>query len=190
MARLADLLVPALVLATGCTLHFGGDDTGGDDTCDLGGAGDQAEPPAPNELRNPETLRCENYGYTGCEPGCPCPLVLDVPIPTWGACGHACEALAETDCVLATECRAAYDWDCWTNDAPCPALTPFIGCFPTDQQGPISGGTCEGLDSWSCSMHNDCVALHSEQCNGSECWLQFRECVTEPTPPPECGDCG
>jgi len=180
--RLAYLLVP-VVLASGCTLHFSDDTGDDDDTCVGGGGAD----PAPQDLRNPETLVCEDFGFGGgCEPGCPCPRldVVDVPIPTWGVCGHACEALGETDCAIATECRAAYDWGCWTNDAICPLETPFLGCFPTDQQGPISGGACEGLDSWSCSMHNDCIALHTEQCSGAECWLQFRECVTEPAPPP------
>jgi hypothetical protein len=182
MPRLAYLLVPLVLAASGCTLHFS-DDTGDDDTCDLAGA-----EPAPNELRNPQTLTCESFGYGGCEPGCPCPA-LDVPIPTWGVCGHACETLGETDCVLAAECRAAYDWGCWTNDSICPLETPFLGCYPTDQQGPVGGGGCEGLDSWSCSMHNDCIALHTEQCTPTQCWLEFRECVSEPTPPP-CGDCG
>lgn len=190
MRRLAYLLVLAIAAgAGGCTLHFGGDDTGddvGDDTC-------TPPPGAPQEQRNPETLQCESFGGGECLPGCPCPLLQDVPVPTWGVCGSSCEALDPTACELTAGCRAIYDDFCYTHDALCPLPDPFLGCYPTDQQGPIEGGGCAGLDSWSCSMHDDCIALHTETCSGGTCWQQFIECVDEPPPPcgadgaPPCG---
>jgi len=190
MLRLACLV--SLVLGAGaCTLHFGGDDTG-DDVCNP--PPNQQVPAAPLDLRNPETLECQSFAEPSyCPPGCPCELDTTtdaVPIPTWGWCSSTCDGLAPDACMAAAECRAAYDYNCWVNDALCPLETPFLGCFPVDQSGPVSGGSCVGLDSWSCSLHNDCLALHTQQCTGSgptqTCWQQFIECVPEPMPTP-CG---
>lgn len=185
MLRLACIV--SLALASGaCTLHFGGDDTG-DDACP---PGEPEAPGAPLELRDPSTLQCQSFGGGGyCDERCPCPLdeAADaVPIPSWGYCYSPCEGLAQADCFAAAECRAVFDHGCWTNDSICPLETPFLGCYPVDQSGPIAGGGCDGLDAWSCSMHNDCIALHTEQCSGDtrDCWQQFIACDDEPAPLP------
>jgi hypothetical protein len=189
MRRLAVVVFLALSTAA-CTLHFGGDDTG-DDACPPGPA---AEPPGAGlDLRDPSTLECQSFGDYTCDPRCPC-AELDqnndaVPIPSWGMCNSACEGLAESDCRLAGECRAIYDYACYTGDGPCTLEVPYLGCYPVDQSGPVTGGTCLGLDAWSCSMHNDCIALHTEQCSGDtrDCWQQFIECGPELQPDPPCG---
>jgi hypothetical protein len=197
MHRLAYLVIA--VAATGCTLHFG-DDTG-DDGCPLNTRGNDQAVPIQQQL-NPETLQCEAYYGNTCDPRCgPCDTTgQDArPAPTWAYCGDACEALGETDCLLATACRATYDYACFTGRGPCTALTPFLGCYGTDQNGPIQGA-CTGLGAQQCSEHNDCIALHSPQCSGdtAECWEQFIECrgegvfCYEPVvcdiPPPPCTD--
>ena len=187
MRRLA--VVVFLALSTGaCTLHFGGDDTG-DDACPPG----EAAPPAPLDLRDPSTLECQSFGSEVCDPRCPCALDDSndaVPIPTWGWCDSPCEGLAESDCFAAAECRAVFDYGCWTRDSICPLETPFLGCYPVDQSGPIGGGGCDGLDAWTCSVHNDCIALHTQQCSGdtTDCWQQFIACDDEPPTPCGAGD--
>lgn len=200
MLRLAYVLIA--VVATGCTLHFG-DDAPGDD-CPRGdsayddGSDGALEAPLP-DLLNPETLQCETFGY-GCDSRCgPCDLEDPAPTPTWAYCGNGCEGLGEADCWNATQCRATYDYNCYTGDGPCEALVPFLGCYGTDQNGPIEGA-CSGLSAQECSRHNDCIALHTPQCSGNtaECWQQFVECrgenvtcwgpVTCTTPAPGCDD--
>jgi hypothetical protein len=47
-----------------------------------------------------------------------------------------------------------------------PNQRTFYGCWAVDQTGPIEGGGCEGLDAWSCSQHDDCVAIHDNTCDG------------------------
>ena len=190
MLRLAYLGVAAVLAAGagGCNLHLGddgdddacGDDYDGDDVRPLEGE-DSLEAPLP-ELLNPETLQCETYGYGYCDPcyeDCPDIPADPVPVPTWAYCNGACDALAEADCRLATECRATYDYGCYTGTGPCSALTPFLGCHGVDMTGPVDGGGCVGLDAQDCSRHNDCLALHSLQCNEDGCWQQFIECRDE-----------
>jgi hypothetical protein len=102
------------------------------------------------------------------------------PIPTWGDCNSYCRALDEAACLDATACRLTYDWACYTGDGPCTLEDPFIGCYPVDQTGPVSGGVCDGLDSWTCSQHDDCAALHTQQCYpDGTCYQQFRACVAQ-----------
>ena len=171
-------------MLAGCSLTFGGDDGGGDDGCleTQGGDSNGLEAPAP-ELLNPETLRCESW-YTGCDSRCgPCPDGDTRPAPTWAYCYSGCEGMDETQCHATTACRAVYDYACFTGDGPCTAEVPYIGCYGTDQTGPIQG-VCVGLDAWTCSQHDDCIALHTPQCSGtdtSDCWQQFVECRDEAT---------
>jgi hypothetical protein len=188
MLRLAYLGVAAVLAAgaAGCNLNLG--DDGGDDACNYddvpqSGSEDSLEAPAP-ELLNPETLQCEPQTYGGCDP-CydECDATADqadpIPPKTWAYCGTGCEGLAELDCLAATECRATYDHGCYTGDGPCTAEVPYLGCYGVDMTGPIEGGGCTGLGAQDCSRHNDCLALHSTQCAGEECWQQFVECRDE-----------
>lgn len=170
----------ALVVASsGCSLYFG-DDTGStpDATCYLDGGA----PDAGLGMRNPETLQCEFTNWPGgCDPACgPCPLADNAdqaPLPPWGACGSPCELLPEQDCLNSNECRAAYDYACFTGDGECSSLQPFLGCYSLSQF--FNTGACEGLGSWDCSARADCVALHSLVCSGGACWQQFVSCVSE-----------
>jgi hypothetical protein len=174
--------VALAMVAGGCTLDFGGDD---EPPClDSPAAGDERDElgaPVP-ELLNPETLLCESFGGGGCNPACgPCDQPPAEPTPTWAYCG-TCQGIDEVTCLEASGCRAVYDYACYTGDGPCTALQPYIGCYGTDQTGPIQG-SCAGLDAFSCSQHDDCLALHEPQCSGdpNDCWAQFIECRDETT---------
>lgn len=154
------LLVVALATLTvpGCALFF--DD--GDD-CSYGGGA--AEPAIDPGLRNPETGRCEYFGGGG---GDVCgdyggPSADQEPglgaLPDWGLCQSECTGLDEQSCQDAAGCRAAYVSDCPAN-ADCDGVTyAFFECWQVSQSGPIQG-TCDGLDAWECSRHDDCVAQH------------------------------
>ena len=128
MLRLACIV--SLALASGaCTLHFGGGDDGGDDSCPPTEA-DEA-PGAPLELRDPSTLLCESFGGGGggyCDDRCPCALddaeSDPVPIPSWGYCYSPCDGLTEDTCRLASECRAVYNWGCLDQRQHLPAREP------------------------------------------------------------------
>ncbi|MEZ4403883.1 MAG: hypothetical protein R3B06_27920 [Kofleriaceae bacterium] len=174
---LAFVLV-TVAASAGCSLYFPGDDDPG--TCT------PVDPPAPLELRNPETLQCDNYGGgPWCDPACgPCPLAEtadQAPAPPWGVCASGCEGLDEFTCLTRAECRVTYDYDCFTNDRQCSLLTAYVGCFALSQTG---GGdqACAGLDSWTCSSRHDCAALHSQVCDPQSrvCWQQFIECAVAP----------
>lgn len=179
---LRSLGLAALLAATGCSLYWDDGDDADDSTIDAGQVCGAPIPGAPLDLRNPDNLQCVSFGGGDCPPGCPCPLADgtadQAPAPPWGVCGGPCDVLGEAACLGAAECRAAYDYDCWTGNGPCTALQPFIGCFALSLSS--NTGACEGLDSWSCSARNDCVALHKQVCDASgACWPQFFECRTE-----------
>ena len=153
MRRLS-LVLPFLLLA-GCDLYW---NTGDDDPCLYDGRG------APDiwegqNLRNPDSGQCEiiGGGQQPCDSQCgPC-AELDVatpPIPDWGACFSACDSLGPDDCLAAAGCRAVYLDDAST------ALTDFLGCWATAPSGPIEGGSCVGLDAYTCSRHDDCTATY------------------------------
>ena len=99
-------------------------------------------------------------------------------------------------CIGTSACRTAYDHACLLTDGPCPALTPFLGCYPVDTSGPVQG-VCEGLDVWECSRHDDCLATYSPgpSCSdgfdndgdgviddSDECTKEFRLCMPELNP--------
>jgi hypothetical protein len=176
--RLALLAVTSLALG-GCTLDFGG---GGDDQClpvPASATGHQDLAPLPS-LVNPETLECESFSPGNCNPACgDCPPGPE--IPTWAFCG-TCSGVDEATCLAATGCRAVYDYNCYTGMGPCTAEVPYLGCFGTDQTGPIHGA-CNGLDAFECSQHDDCIALHSvDACPAdTSCLEGFVECVNETT---------
>jgi len=175
--RAALLAVTCLALG-GCTLDLFG---GGDDQCTgldtRGNNTDLAPLPA---LVNPETLTCETFDPPGCDPSCgPCDPGPDVP--TWAYCG-TCSGTDEANCLQATGCRAIYDYNCYTGTGPCTLEVPYLGCYGTDQTGPIHGA-CNGLNAFECSQHDDCIALHSQaECPAdASCEAEFVECVNETT---------
>lgn len=179
--RVALLIVTgiALGLLSGCTLDlFGGGDDGGCTELDTrGNNSDLAPLPA---LLNPETLACETFNPSGCDPACgPCDPPDD--IPTWAYCG-TCTGSDEATCLVATGCRAVYDYACYTGDGPCTAEVPYLGCYGTDLTGPIHGA-CDGLGAFECSQHDDCIALHSTaNCPAdTSCVAEFVQCVNETT---------
>jgi hypothetical protein len=125
----------------------------------------------PYELLDPSNLTCQDFGSTQCTQGAADQLA--VPIPTWGLCASQCRSLDESACLGASGCRTVYDWACYTGDGPCTAEVAYAGCYPVDQSGPVQG-SCDNLDAWSCSQHDDCIALHDSN-NG----LWFVSCVPE-----------
>lgn len=167
-----------LALAPACTISWGGDD---DVICPLeADDGNGISAPLPG-LLNPWNLQCEYYGGgTGCSGA---EEADRAPPPTWGSCDSTCGGLDETTCIATAACRTAYDHNCLLTDGPCPALTPFLGCFPVDTTGPVQG-ICEGLDAFECSRHDNCLATYNES-NGLR---QFQLCLPELAP--QCGDCG
>jgi hypothetical protein len=173
----------ALLLTPACVIHWGGDDD--DIICPLNAEddGEGFAAPAPG-LRNPFNLQCEFFGGGGgCRGGLEGEADL-APVPTWGQCESTCDFLAENECIATSACRTAYDHNCLLTDGPCPALTPFIGCFPVDTTGPVQG-SCEGLDAQECSRHDNCLSTYTVDSGGVR---QFSLCMPELTP--ECGDCG
>jgi hypothetical protein len=177
MRPIAALAALAL-LAPGCAIYFpDGDD---DDDCEWGG-GDQpppdgdgeGAPEAPTGLRNPSTGQCEYYGGGGGGGGCNDPCGCDdtpdegepAPLPSWGYCDGYCTGLDEQTCLATAGCRGGYIETCPTA-GPCDLATQrsFYECWQVDQTGPIQG-SCENLDAWSCSVHDDCVAVHHDTCN-------------------------
>jgi hypothetical protein len=141
---------------SGCLLYF---DDGGK-SCDL--PADFAEP-AP--LRNPQTLTCDSFGGSQCDPSCgPCPPALEsqdlAPIPSWGSCGSFCEGLDEGSCALEASCRVVKDIHCAIGDVPC--ATDFLGCFPTDNITDRLQPCALNTDGDSCSRNAACTAFHRQ----------------------------
>lgn len=178
-------LAVLLALVPACTIHWGGDD-------DIICPGGEEEPGRDPGLVNPYTLVCETFGGGGggCGRGTPCPAADTnnesdaIAFPSWGSCASSCIGLTETQCIATPACRTTYDYACLFTDGPCPALTPFLGCYPVDTTGPVNGTSCEGLDAWECSRHDDCLGAYSPD-------VGFRQCAPEPVPecPPNT-DCG
>ncbi|HTM19895.1 MAG TPA: hypothetical protein VL172_05290 [Kofleriaceae bacterium] len=193
MTRLGLLLVPVLI-STGCNI-YGGDD----DDCDYGGGAAIAV-----ELRNPYTGLCEVGTGGG---GNPCdPTYTDEAPPTddWAMCYGSCEGLDEQTCLATPACRGAYVSNCAEWQGCSEQTYTFFQCWGTAPSGPIEGGSCEGLDAYSCSLHDDCVAHHfaSSSCGntdpngGADCAPttdpynvgNFESCGPEPTVDQGCFD--
>ena len=168
--RLALAAALLLSAASGCVFYSD------DDDCQYGGGvqtdGEGAAYYDPG-LRNPETGQCEFFGGGG-GGGCgdPCTPCEDVPtgedrapLPTWGYCESQCTGLGEAACVDTSGCRAIYTSSCIDQD--CADVPVYVDCWSTDMQGPIQGGGCEGLDAFSCSLHDDCAAVHYSSCGGA-----------------------
>jgi len=172
----------ALMMTSGCVLVF--DDGGDDDVCLAG-----AEPAlAPAPLRNPDTLTCDSFGG-GCVPECgPCPaLAADLaPIPSWGACGSACEALSEGECEKDAGCRVVKDAACAVSGT---CTTDFLGCFPTDQFSDPATDCFAARDGSTCSRSAGCTAYHRSP-SGLEPPVSrsFAMCAPEGVDPGSCYD--
>jgi hypothetical protein len=193
---LALAFTASLVASAGCDLYFGGDD---DDECAYGGADvpTGGAPQLPEGYRNPQTGQCEYLGGGGggwCDPNCgPCPTDSNEAagaLPSWGMCQSSCTGLDEGSCLDAPGCRAAYIDDCPPGAPATCDMTWYYECWAVDQTGPVQG-SCEGLDAYSCSMHDDCISVHDNACNnpgtdpnGDQAWCGlgwFRRCADEPT---------
>lgn len=152
MRRLACAVV---VLLSGCDLYFT-DGDGDDDPCVYPATGVEGDVAPANELRNPYTGECEPFGYPyPCDGVCgPCPPTgAEIAQPDWGSCYSSCEGLAETACLAAPGCFAAYT-EYPTEDR----AAEFRGCWQTAPSGPISSGSCANLDAQECSRHDNCTA--------------------------------
>lgn len=208
---LTAFLASALIPAMGCNLYFSGGDGDPPCEEWGGGSGGGAEAPdAPNLLRNPETGVCEDFGWGGpgpfpCDSVCgPCAGSTEpgttppnpqpdgsgsgddegdsagleqadpVPQPTWGQCDSYCTGLEEGSCLATQGCRGIYAEG--VNEAP----GEYLECWATDQNN--SGIVdCEGLDAYSCSTSDACVAVHEFACDDwgkpSPDGFQEPECV-------------
>jgi hypothetical protein len=152
-------LSSSLLVSSGCDFYFGDDDD-----CDYGDYEGDAPEPYPSEyLRNPESGQCEWFGGGGgypCDDACgPCYDTAGdreggaAYSPGWAFCDGYCETLDEVTCWATSGCRGAYI------EGATGELS-FYQCWGTDQSGPIQGGGCDGLDAYSCSLHDDCIAVH------------------------------
>ena len=193
MNRLAYLFLFVLCLpAAGCQIYFGGDDDDDQPQPDAGCYLPVARVPLPPDppLRNPYTGGCEYWGGGG--GGCGGDDGFDPTRPSkpdYGLCyGTVCDGLDEETCASADACRGIY-YDFGNGQGE------FAACWPTAPSGPIAGGGCEGLDAYSCSLHNDCSAVHEPGCfGGGDCIepTEFRYCTPEAAtpPPPACATLG
>ncbi len=193
MRRLFICLALSTALASaGCSLYFGGDDD--DDICTFGG--DAPQPGTPAGYVNPTTGECEYFGGGGgwCDPRCDSACASEgavadeaVAQPSWAMCESSCTGLDEQTCLDTPGCRAGYVDECSTGGC----APQFRECWATDQTGPVQGGTCEGLDAWECSRHDDCIAVHSGcasdpagNADRIACPIgNFDRCAAEPTTP-------
>jgi hypothetical protein len=156
------LLVVCLLL-TGCDLYLGGDDTG-DDVCnvDYGGGGGGPD----YQYRDPTTAQCSSFGGGGCD----CYGCADTaPIPDWGSCQSVCSELTESDCATTPGCYSA-----WLVGGD---TTMYWDCFQTAPSGPVAG-SCDGLDAYACSRHDNCRAYYSSNAGSTK----FDFCSDEPDP--------
>jgi hypothetical protein len=188
--RLLSCTALLVALAPGCVFFSD------DDDCRYGLAGSGTDRvPVPGQ-RNPETGVCEYFGGGGGGGGCgdpcyPCPAgegSAQAAPPTWGYCESQCTGLDESSCAAASGCRVIYV-NPFYNDGP----PVYAECWSTDMTGPIQGGSCEGLDATTCSMHDDCSAVHNQACEGGApepCPTgAFAYCTDEAGGDPRTGTC-
>lgn len=160
-------LLCLLVLVSGCDLYW----NHGDDDCKVYPyEGDIAPSPG---YRNPNTGQCEGWGWGGCDDPCaPCPAYDQLggagAQPDWASCQSACTGLAEGACLAQAGCQASYDLS--GSDAD------YAGCYETAPSGPVSTGTCAGLDAHECSRHDNCSSYYIPGPPGS-----FARCEAETT---------
>jgi hypothetical protein len=173
LRSLASLALLAVAFGPGCQFYFGDDDDGG---C--------AAILRPElDLLNPTTLTCQYFG--GGSDGCNFADSTPALAVDWATCESGCLGLAEADCLASDACRGVYTqlevFD------PTQQIEVFQACFPTAPSGPVTGGSCTGLDAQECSRHNDCIAVHASVPGDFEfCDREPGVCdpTTMPPPPP------
>lgn len=188
-----------LSVAPACGFYFGDDDPC--DDIDYGGGNTAVpEPVAETGLINPISGQCEFFGDPNpptfpCDSECGAPCIGDaeqpgVPQPSWGFCDSFCTGLDEATCLATAGCRGGYIDGGDGADI-------FDQCWMTDTLGPIQG-ECNGLDAYSCSQHDDCIAIHANACADPNtdpalvpaCMGAFQSCANEDgsTDPGNCYD--
>ncbi|ACY14265.1 hypothetical protein [Haliangium ochraceum] len=171
LPALRALLTLALLagLVSGCAIYIDDDGGSGPD------GGVCATPPiAPLRLLDPSTGTCVDFNQGPiCDPvTCECEPGPAQPYPSWASCDSYCSGRDELSCMYEPGCRALY------HDGQ------FSACHATDQTGPVQG-SCEGLDAWSCSRHDDCTAHYETYYAAAESppWNptpSFLSCEPEP----------
>src|SRR5262245_30782996 len=136
-------------------------------------------------VRNPDNLACVERQLAS--PDCP-----DIRPPTWPACRHPCEAIAdEATCAPTVGCRVAREL-CDVFDDRCQTEGPFIGCFPIGTSPEALGDCAELTTAAACATRDDCGAqyLHGPDCgptdparDGPQCVFSFVTCFDERMPP-------
>jgi hypothetical protein len=136
--RIASLVLTCGLLA-GCNLYLSDDAPGGDD-CTYGYI-------AANPTRDPQTGACLQRSDTNA-----CGALVPQPDFDEAACTSQCTTLAETACLTAPGCHAAYE-------IGVELIVPkLLGCWGTAPSGPVETGSCAQLDAHECSRHDNCVA--------------------------------
>lgn len=120
-------------------------------------------------VRDPATAECivlsNQDGCQYCFDSC---VVGDSHRFDYGACfDDACTRATEADCLTSPGCRAAY------------AGASFFMCLSTAPSGALHDGTCDGLDAYQCSRHDNCSARYVQPTSGSR---TFERCVDEAPP--------
>lgn len=163
---LTSLLVLTLPL-TACNFYFGDDDP---DPCEYGGpyANTGSAPLQEAQLlRNPQSGTCEDFGWSNpypCDSECgPCDYPADepggaqAPEPTWGFCESYCTGLDQDSCLATDGCRGIFSGGGLDTGT-------FEECWQTDRGGAPVIDECEGLDAYSCSQQDSCIAEHYVLC--------------------------
>lgn len=186
------LVALAILPLTSCNLYFSGDDPDPcDDYADWGGGGGAPEPAL--LLRNPQSGMCESFGWGQppypCDGVCgPCVSGTDgntgttppgaapeeptdapaetesgadeaqLALPSWGYCDSYCTGLDEQSCLAVDGCRGIY------NDDGTTGAGEFLECWQTDSTVPPPVQSCEGLDAFTCSQLDSCIAVHDFVC--------------------------
>ncbi len=181
-------LLVLTLFASGCSLYWGGDDTG-DDVCNEVFYGDGGDA---QQHRDPSTGTCESTGgggYYCCDSGdgtyngCAIPENLPTAPPTqnWGACYTTCDGLDELTCEGTSGCHAAYlDSDVADQSAP-----SFVGCWATAPVSTtVANAACATLDAQGCSEHDECSMVYSgySDYSGYSGLMKWEQCI------PEAGD--
>lgn len=174
----------ATVTLSGCNVWFLGDD------CENA----ERVPAESIGFLDPFTGQCVDFGGGGGGGTCGDfggnDLAEPAPLPDFAVCFSQCTDLGEADCLAAEGCRAGYASNCLEGLDCTDTSYTFSNCWATAPSGPIRG-ECAGLDAYSCSQHDDCMAYHYplRECDGDDCIAgNFEACVREMPEPGGCYD--